>query len=48
MKKVLIVVLVLVLIFAVIRITTSTYENITRGRDSQMMSLHGCGRATDF
>ncbi len=37
MKKFIIVVLVLMLIFAVIRITTSTYENIKRGNNVQMM-----------
>ena len=39
LKKILIVGLILLLIFAIIRITTSTYENIKRGNKAQEMPL---------
>ncbi len=42
MKKILIVVFVLLFMFAVIRITASTYENIKRKNNAQVMSMFQC------
>ena len=39
MKKILVVILTLLLIFAFLRITTSTYENLKRGYDSQVFRV---------
>ena len=41
MKKITVVILVLLLIFALIRITTSTYENINRRNSTQAMAEFG-------
>ena len=39
MKKVLVVILVVMFVFAFLRITTSTYENLKRGHDSQVFQV---------
>ena len=41
MKKITVIILVLLLIFALIRITTSTYENINRRNSTQAMAEFG-------
>ena len=46
MKKCLIVVLILLLTFAFIRITTSTYENIKRRKSAQLMPASCCSIIT--
>ncbi len=48
MKKVLIVILVLLFVFAFIRITTSTYENIKRRNNAQVTPLSEYSIMTDF
>lgn len=48
MKKILVVILVLLFVFAFIRITTSTYENIKRTNNAHAMPVSEYKIMTDF
>ena len=48
MKKILITILILIVVFALIRITTSTYENIKRRNNAQAMPVPDFSIITNF
>ncbi len=48
MKKILITILILLLVFALIRITTSTYENIKRRNNAHVMPVSEYRIMTNF
>ena len=48
MKKILISILILIFLFAFIRITTSTYENIKRRNNAQAMPVTEFSIITNF
>ncbi len=48
MKKSLVIILVVLFVFALIRITTSTYENKERGNNVQVLPMHEYSILTNF
>ena len=48
MKKIILVVLIFLLAFAFIRITTSTYENIKRRNNTQVMFAEYCKKTFEL